>query len=160
MAQREARVRAKFARRIAETIKVVGSNRQLTPENLAAEFKRIDKDNGGTISKEELWDFISTGKAGELSESDFDALFASIDLDKNGSVDFMEFISFFGKCQDDYDYVKNRQSVLLMRESTIMKSTERRASTAEASASYLANLGKIAEADDVEDEEEGARPNE
>jgi Ca2+-binding EF-hand superfamily protein len=34
---------------------------------------------------------VSTGKVGELSESDFNALFAAIDLDQSGTVDFLEF---------------------------------------------------------------------
>jgi Ca2+-binding EF-hand superfamily protein len=84
---------------------VAGSDRQLTPENLAAEFKRIDTDNGGTISREELWEFISSGKAGDLSESDFNSLFSAIDLYKSGSVDFMEFAAFFGKCSEDFERV-------------------------------------------------------
>lgn len=147
MAQRDARIRAKFARRIAETIKVVGSERQLTPENLAAEFKQIDTDNGGEISKDELWEFISSGKAGDLNQSDFNALFAAIDLDNSGSVDFMEFTAFFGKCSSDFERVKNRQSVLMARHSMSYKMAEKRASTADMSASYLANLAKIGESD-------------
>jgi hypothetical protein len=142
MAQRKARFRAKFARRIAETIKVTGSGHQLTPDNLAAEFKRIDTDNDGTISREELWEFISSGKAGELTESDFNALFSAVDLDNSGSVDFMEFAAFFGKCSGDFERVKDRPSVLMRRASRMETTASGRSSTAEASARHLACLDK------------------
>ena len=61
------RYRAIFARRIAETINVRGSVRALSPEALADEFKRIDADvKDGKLSKEELWEFLSDGKAGDI----------------------------------------------------------------------------------------------
>ena len=39
-----------------------------------------------------------SGKVGTISESDFNALFASLDDDGSGEIDFAEFISFIGKC--------------------------------------------------------------
>jgi hypothetical protein len=61
--QRERRYKTKFARRIADTIDLRASMRQLTPEALAKEFKKIDSETpGGNISKEGLWNFLSTGK--------------------------------------------------------------------------------------------------
>ena len=41
-----------------------GSTLQLEPEDLADEFRRIDSSNDGNIQREELWDFVSSGKAG------------------------------------------------------------------------------------------------
>jgi hypothetical protein len=52
-----------------------------------------------------LWNFLSTGKAGDLSEfseSDFNARLAAIDLDQSGAVDFLEFCTFMGKCSEEY----------------------------------------------------------
>jgi hypothetical protein len=61
--QRERRYKTKFARRIADTIDLRASMRQLTPEALAKEFKKIDSEApGGNILKEGLWNFLSTGK--------------------------------------------------------------------------------------------------
>jgi hypothetical protein len=64
--QRERRYKTKFARRIADTIDLRvnrASMRQLTPEALAKEFKKIDSETpGGNILKEGLWNFLSTGK--------------------------------------------------------------------------------------------------
>ena len=49
-----------FARRIAETIKLSGPDRVLTPEALAEEFKKIDNGNvDGNIDKAELQEFVS-----------------------------------------------------------------------------------------------------
>jgi hypothetical protein len=111
--QQEHRYKTKFAKRMADTISLRASMRQLTPEALASEFKKIDSETeGGYISKEGLWAFLSTGKAGELSESDFNALFAAIDLDQSGTVDFLEFCTFMGKCSDEYRSARaNRGSI-------------------------------------------------
>eukprot|EP00541_Cyclophora_tenuis_P017445 CAMPEP_0116557396 /NCGR_PEP_ID=MMETSP0397-20121206/9217_1 /TAXON_ID=216820 /ORGANISM="Cyclophora tenuis, Strain ECT3854" /LENGTH=314 /DNA_ID=CAMNT_0004082849 /DNA_START=1 /DNA_END=946 /DNA_ORIENTATION=- len=102
-AQQAKRYRSVFAGRIADTIQVRSSMRSLTADTLADEFNKIDSGvKDGKISKEELWDFVSSGKAGEMEKHDFDALFAAIDLDKNGSVDFLEFCAFMGKCEKEY----------------------------------------------------------
>jgi hypothetical protein len=86
---------------------------QLTPEALASEFKNVDsKSPGGNILKKGLWNFLLTGKAGDLSESEFNALFAAIDLDQSGTVDFLEFCTFMGKCSDEYRLARaNRGSI-------------------------------------------------
>jgi hypothetical protein len=120
------RNRQAFARRIAETVRLEGSTRQLSPDALAEEFKAIDKQSkDGKISKEAMWEFVSSGKAGEMSESDFNTLWASIDIDKNGTVDFLEFCSFMGQCNDDFEKVKGRQSVLEARPSFALTAAQR-----------------------------------
>jgi hypothetical protein len=102
-AQQAKRYRTIFAMRIADTIQVRKSMRSLTPEILAKEFKQIDSQTqDGQITKEELWAFLSTGAAGELNQSDFNALFAAIDTDKSGYVDFLEFCTFMGNCHEEY----------------------------------------------------------
>ena len=79
-----------------------GSTLQLEPEDLADEFRRIDSSNDGNIQREELWDFVSSGKAGVMNRRDFNALFRSMDVDGNGSVNFMEFCSFMSTCGKNY----------------------------------------------------------
>ena len=87
-----------FAQRIAETVQVNKSMRALEPRDLAEEFKRIDSQTeDGLITKDDLWEFISSGKAGEISQSDFNALFAAIDTDRDGQVDFLAFCTFMGQ---------------------------------------------------------------
>ena len=110
LVRRQARkTRSLFATRIAETIKLETSSEALSPEDLVEEFKRIDggaKD--GKLSKDELWEFISSGKAGAISQNDFNALFSAIDLDKSGYVDFLEFCAFMGKCEEEINLARKR----------------------------------------------------
>jgi hypothetical protein len=55
---------------------------------------------------------LVSSKAGDLSESDFNSLFAAIDLDHSGTVDFLEFCTFMGKCSDEYRSARgNRGSI-------------------------------------------------
>eukprot|EP00540_Astrosyne_radiata_P022821 CAMPEP_0116832214 /NCGR_PEP_ID=MMETSP0418-20121206/5770_1 /TAXON_ID=1158023 /ORGANISM="Astrosyne radiata, Strain 13vi08-1A" /LENGTH=161 /DNA_ID=CAMNT_0004461555 /DNA_START=329 /DNA_END=814 /DNA_ORIENTATION=+ len=118
VAKQAKRYRVLFAQRIAETVSVRASTRSLTPEALANEFRRIDTDaQDGKLSKDELWGFISSGKAGEMDQKDFDALFAAVDLDKNGTVDFLEFCAFMGKCDEEYRAAQLDREDLVARRS-------------------------------------------
>lgn len=112
MKEQAERNQAVFARRIAETIKLEGPDRELTPEALAEEFKKID--NGttdGSIDKEELWNFVNSGNVSKMNQNDFNALFAALDTDGDGTVSFMEFSAYMGKCYDDFDSLKKQASV-------------------------------------------------
>jgi hypothetical protein len=101
------RLRKVFARQVAKRVDLRGSVSQLNPNDLASEFKRIDKGikEGGSadgyISKEELWDFVQSGKAGDISEKDFDALFEAMDIQNRGKVNFVEFAGFMSECADE-----------------------------------------------------------
>lgn len=75
----------------------------MTPESLAEEFKRIDSENSRIISKEAMLDFLNSGKCGDIGESDFEALWAVLDADKSGTVDFLEFCAFMSQCHEDYN---------------------------------------------------------
>lgn len=92
------RIREALVKRIAADINVGFSDQALTVEGLQEEFNKIDTSNDGLVQKEELHAFIMSGKVGTISESDFNALFASLDDDGSGEIDFAEFISFIGKC--------------------------------------------------------------
>mmetsp|Transcript_28276 Transcript_28276/g.68088 ORF Transcript_28276/g.68088 Transcript_28276/m.68088 type:complete len:512 (-) Transcript_28276:133-1668(-) len=113
MKDQASRIQAMFARRIAETIKLEGPDRTLTPEALAAEFKKIDGagNTDGTIDKKELWDFLNSGKVAKMNESDFNALFSALDTDGDGTVSFMEFCAYMGKAYDEFEKMKKRKSV-------------------------------------------------
>jgi hypothetical protein len=62
---------------------------------------------------------MKSGKAGVMNDSEFNALFVSLDTDKSGTVDFLEFCSFMGNCNEEFEAVKSRPSVLARRESRI-----------------------------------------
>lgn len=152
MSKQAERNRVKFARRIAETIKLEGSTRQLTPDSLAAEFK-LRSAADGTISKDDLWNFLASGQAGAMSQADFDALFAAIDLDDSGAVDFLEFCTYMGHCNEEFEHVKGRQSVLRARPSFAVQS-QRRSSVAESTARKLASMRDVTRQAVVDEEGE------
>lgn len=102
--QQVARYKTQFAKRIADTIDLRGFMRQLFPDALATElFKKIgSKCPDGLITKEALWTFMSTGEDGEMNEFDFNALFAAMDLNNSGTVNYLEYCAFVGKCSGEY----------------------------------------------------------
>jgi hypothetical protein len=121
--QQKERIKAQFASRIAATIDLgVDANIAMNPDALKAEFQKIDSgaDDGGDgyISKDELWAFMSSGKAGTMTKKDFDVLFLTLDDDGNGKVDYLEFINFLSTCgayvekevQNKEDFVDDQES--------------------------------------------------
>merc|ERR1712137_521386 len=84
----------------------------LTEEQLADEFKRIDSGGDGYIQKEEMKEFMMSGKAGKLSESDFNAMWTALDFDHSGKVDFIEFCTFLSHCGSEYDELTVHQGTL------------------------------------------------
>jgi hypothetical protein len=160
--QQAKRYKRMFAKRMADTIDVRASMRLLSPEALASEFKKIDSESpNGLISKEALWTFLSSGKAGDLSELDFNALFAAIDLDGNGTVDFLEFCTFMGKCSDEYRSARANRGSMADRASrriSVADTAARRLSSAEpgmddAMKAAAADAAKMDAPEEVETEE-------
>ena len=131
------------------------SMRSLTPAALADEFKRIDKENDRFISKDGMRAFLNSGKCGEIAEHDFEALWAVLDADGNGTVDFLEFCAFMGQCHDDYNMARLDRNSIAVNASS-------RLSFAEVSARRLSlNISKrdlassMPEVEEEGDEEDG-----
>ncbi|EAR89788.1 kinase domain protein (macronuclear) [Tetrahymena thermophila SB210] len=55
-------------------------------------FKKLDKDNSGTLSKEEIKQGFEEMEV-ELNQQDLDQIFDQIDTDKNGFIDYNEFLA-------------------------------------------------------------------
>ena len=54
-------------------------------------YKKLDTNFNGTISKQEVRDgFALMGKV--LTEAEVDKMFATMDLDKNGKIEYTEFM--------------------------------------------------------------------
>ncbi len=83
------RYKEHFVRGIARNITIADSAGRVSPEQLKKEFDHIDKDKGGTISKDELKTFLKSGKVGDISDKDVEAMWAAIDIDNSGEVDFV-----------------------------------------------------------------------
>jgi hypothetical protein len=94
-----ARYREVFAKRIAETIEFSGKHDKLTPAALEDEFRRMDVDNDGKLSKAELQQFMGD----KMSPKDFDAMFIAMDIDHSGTVEFAEFCSFMAHFFSAFD---------------------------------------------------------
>ena len=106
VASQQKRYKAHFAKIMQDRIGHMGHLSQLDPQELEEEFKRIDgglNGSDGMIQKDELWAWVESGKAGTMRKSDFDALFATMDLDGDGEVSFVEFCGFMARCGSEYD---------------------------------------------------------
>mmetsp|Transcript_26058 Transcript_26058/g.29273 ORF Transcript_26058/g.29273 Transcript_26058/m.29273 type:complete len:282 (-) Transcript_26058:143-988(-) len=127
------RLRMQFAQQVAKRVDLRGSVSQLNPSDLLDEFKRIDKSivggtSDGFISREELWEFVFSGKAGEMSERDFNLLFDSMDVKGRGRVNFVEFCAFMSSCGDEiHELAKEKKGGLSSDE--MLSAASRRIST-------------------------------
>jgi len=61
-----------------------------------AAFRNIDLDKGGTLDKSEFRRFIQSLNV-ELTEEDYEMLYRELDRDNNGSIDYKEFLFWFGE---------------------------------------------------------------
>jgi len=115
-AKQKKRYRDHFIRSIAKHIHIEPTANMTSPENLKKEFDKIDTDEGGTISKEELQVFTDSGMIGNLSKKDFSAMWSALDLDNSGEIDFVEFTVFLSSCGDEFDKVNKEQDVMTKAE--------------------------------------------
>lgn len=109
MAAEKERLKNEFARRIVGTFSVGSGGEAITMEKITEEFQRIDSGSSeggdGRISKAEMKTFImnSDSAGGQMKEGDFEILFALIDEDGNGNIDFTEFSAFMGHIKGNID---------------------------------------------------------
>jgi len=96
------RVRLLVATRIAEHLNVTFNSKKLTKEALSQQFQSIDSSGDGVLQKDEIKEFFMDSKhGGSITESDFESIFAALDSDGNGEIDFVEFVSFLNQCKSD-----------------------------------------------------------
>jgi calcium-dependent protein kinase len=57
-------------------------------KELTAVFKKLDKNNDGTVSKEELMEACKKYDIGELNENEINELFKRLDRNGNGNLDY------------------------------------------------------------------------
>lgn len=112
IAKQKNRYKEHFVRGIARNITIADSAGLVDPEQLKKEFDSIDKDGGGTISKDELKEFLKSGKVGDISDKDIEAMWAAIDIDNSGEVDFVEFIAFLGTCGNEFEATHKEQKAM------------------------------------------------
>jgi len=103
MARKEKRIRQHFRQRLRQSVamKSFSANNSKQFEGM---FKRIDAEGTGYIEKKELRDYMNKREP-VISTKDFEDLWTSIDMDKSGRVDYLEFCVFMAKCESDMNDV-------------------------------------------------------
>jgi len=91
---REKRLKGEMLRSIANSMGLTKS-KQLKRKDLKKMYDMIDDDCNGVLEKSEVRSLIDEAGIDSMSEKDYDILFAAIDLDGDGTLDFMEFCAFF-----------------------------------------------------------------
>lgn len=126
-ASQKKRIKEHLIGAMARNIDIAPAAGQLDPSELKREFDRVDKDKGGTISKDELWEYICRGHVGTMRDKDFNAMWSVIDLDDSGEVDFVEFIAFLSSCGDQFEKAHKEQEH--MKKEDIIQYASQRLST-------------------------------
>ena len=115
--RQELQYKSAFVHQVTRSIDMRSSTSQVSAEELAKMITRINEGlkeaaapTGrasatsaveGIITREELWEFLSSGVAGNIYETDFTLLFDAIDIERRGKVNFVEFIVFLSTCGKD-----------------------------------------------------------
>lgn len=102
-------IQLRMIRGIAQNITISSAPGQLNAETLQKEFELIDRDKGGTITKDEMKQWLEDGKLGEISDKDFNSMWVAMDIDGDGAIDFVEFASFLSSCGEAFDEVFKEQ---------------------------------------------------
>jgi hypothetical protein len=102
------RFRKRFVQQIARNIAIGHSPGSIPAHKLAEQVQHIgDKD--GVILKEDLRKWMYDVKLEFISESDFEALWAAMDIDGSGKVDAIEFFIFMSSCGPQFEEVYNEE---------------------------------------------------
>jgi len=101
---------------IAQNITISSAPGQLNAEILQKEFELIDRDKGGTITKDDMKQWLEDGKLGEISDKDFNSMWVAMDINGDGAIDFVEFASFLSSCGEAFHEVFKEQECMTKAE--------------------------------------------
>ena len=106
--RQENRYKKRFVQQIARNINIGPSPSCISVEKLAEEVQHIGNSEG-IIKKEELLKWINDVKLEFISDRDFDALWAAMDIDNNGEVNAIDFFVFLSACGEQFEEVYEEQ---------------------------------------------------
>jgi len=106
--QQRRRIRKRFVQQIARNIAIGPSPGSIPPTKLAEQVQHIG-DSNGVILKEDLRKWMDDVKLEFISEKDFEALWAAMDVDGSGKVDAVEFFIFLSSCGPQFEEVYNEE---------------------------------------------------
>lgn len=116
LAKEEKRVRRVVAVKIAQKLDLSILTNEITAESIQREFKRIDTSGDGLLQKDEVKAFLMQGETvkskrnllddgseGHITEEEFETIFAVLDVDGNGDLSFVEFVTFLNECKNEME---------------------------------------------------------
>jgi hypothetical protein len=113
--RQEKRFRKRFVQQIARNISIGPSPKCIPVEKLAEEVQHIGNSEG-TITKSELLKWMLDVKLEFISDRDFDALWAAMDLDNRGEVNAIDFFVFLSACGSQFEEVYHEQLTMPKKE--------------------------------------------
>jgi hypothetical protein len=113
--RQEKRFRKRFVQQIARNISIGPSPKCIPVEKLAEEVQHIGNSEG-TITKGELLKWMLDVKLEFISDRDFDALWAAMDLDNRGEVNAIDFFVFLSACGSQFEEVYHEQLTMPKKE--------------------------------------------
>ena len=105
------RYKKRLVQNVARNVSIAPSPGGLSADKLAKEFNHIDANGDGSIGKSEMRNWLQDGKLGEISDSDFDAMWDAMS-GKDDRVNAIEFFVFLSGCGDAFDEVYKEQSAM------------------------------------------------
>jgi len=105
------RYKRRLVQNVARNVSIAPSPGGISADKLADEFKHIDENGDGSISKTELRTWLQDGKLGEISEGDFDAMWDAMS-GNDDKVNAIEFFVFLSGCGDAFDEVYKEQTTM------------------------------------------------
>mmetsp|Transcript_6454 Transcript_6454/g.11458 ORF Transcript_6454/g.11458 Transcript_6454/m.11458 type:complete len:473 (-) Transcript_6454:200-1618(-) len=114
LAKEEKRVRRVVAVKIAQKLDLSILTNEITAESIQREFKCIDTSGDGLLQKDEVKAFLMQGETvkskrnllddgseGHITEQEFETIFSILDVDGNGDLSFVEFVTFLNECKNE-----------------------------------------------------------